>query len=346
MATRSSRQRAQEIHKFIIESVPEYPTDLNRQISENFGISRQAAHRHIQHLVKEGILIARGHTKNRAYELAVVRENSFTVSLDKKVDEDIVWREQVRPYFGFVQPNVLTICQYGFTEILNNAIDHSEGSMVEIYVGVEPPDIQIRIADNGIGIFHKIRAELGLADVREAILELAKGKFTTDPMHHTGEGIFFTLRAFDYFRISSGRLLFTHDEPGDDWLLEEDKDVRGTTVTMGIHPDSDRILKQVFDRYTAFDEDYGFSRTRVPVKLATFGDENLISRSQAKRLVTRFERFRQVILDFKDVESIGQAFADEIFRVFANEHSQVNLTFVNANDQVEKMIRRAKANNV
>jgi len=64
------------------------------------------------------------------------------------------------------------------------------------------------------------------------------------------------------------------------------------------------------------DNDFGFSKTHIPVFLAAYGEDNLISRSQAKRLLVRFERFKEIILDFENVESIGQAFADEIFRVF------------------------------
>jgi hypothetical protein len=46
----------------------------------------------------------------------------------------------------------------------------------------------------------------------------------------------------------------------------------------------------------------------------------LISRSQAKRVLARVELFRTVLFDFSRVSSIGQAFADEMFRVFAHTH--------------------------
>ena len=55
-------------------------------------------------------------------------------------------------------------------------------------------------------------------------------------------------------------------------------------------------------------DDYDFSKTVVPMKLAQLGDEQLISRSQAKRLIARFERFKSVILDFKGVNEIGKLF--------------------------------------
>ena len=49
-----------------------------------------------------------------------------------------------------------------------------------------------------------------------------------------------------------------------------------------------------------------------------------------------------VIFDFQEVDTIGQAFADEIFRVFANQHPEIELTTVHANSEVKQMIARAK----
>ncbi|MBT5232008.1 MAG: STAS-like domain-containing protein [Methylococcales bacterium] len=51
--------------------------------------------------------------------------------------------------------------------------------------------------------------------------------------------------------------------------------------------------------------------------------------------------FRTVILDFDGVDSIGQAFADEIFRVFAVRHPEIELIHTKANIKVTKMICRA-----
>lgn len=88
--------------------------------------------------------------------------------------------------------------------------------------------------------------------------------------------------------------------------------------------------------------EYGFTMTVVPVKLAKYGDDNLVSRSQAKRLLTRVDRFRTVMLDFSGVDSLGQAFADEVFRVFPARHPEVTLVEVHANSAVKRMISRAR----
>ncbi|MFO0960978.1 MAG: STAS-like domain-containing protein [Isosphaeraceae bacterium] len=204
--------------------------------------------------------------------------------------------------------------------------------------------IRITIADDGVGIFEKIRAKLGLADPREAILELAKGKFTTDPARHSGQGIFFTSRMCDRFAIRSGHLLFDHDPTSDeDWLVEvEATDQRGTTVSLGVRADTPRTTKEIFDQYTDLDsDDYSFSKTHVPISLARYDAEQLVSRSQAKRVLSRFDRFKEVVLDFRGVESIGQAFADEIFRVHRASHPGIKIVAISANESVQRMINRA-----
>jgi hypothetical protein len=85
-----------------------------------------------------------------------------------------------------------------------------------------------------------------------------------------------------------------------------------------------------------------FNKTVVPVQLAQYGNDKLISRSQAKRVLARVDLFKKVILDFKDVPTIGRAFSDEIFRVFTLEHPGIELIPIHANSEVERMILRAK----
>jgi hypothetical protein len=177
------------------------------------------------------------------------------------------------------------------------------------------------------------------------LLELSKGKLTTDPRRHTGEGVFFTSRMFDRFQIASGELVFDHDDAQADDLLDDigpRYSRRGTTVLMEIATGSKRTAKQVFDQFSSGPDDYAFAKTVVPVRLAKVGDENLVSRSQAKRLMQRVERFRTVVLDFAGITSIGQAFADEVFRVFANAHPDVELVPMHATPAVQQMIRRAE----
>ena len=198
------------------------------------------------------------------------------------------------------------------------------------------------VIDFGVGIFNKIQKTFKLNDPRDAILELTKGKLTTDPQRHTGEGIFFTSRMFDRFSILSEKLYFAHRAEGDDWLLEDEKPIVGTLVEMIIDPLSTRTVQTVFNKFSSSKDDFGFFKTHVPVRLARYGNENLVSRSQAKRLLSRFERFGEIILDFKGVSTIGQAFADEIFRVFRQDHPDINIYPINISSQIKRMINRAR----
>ncbi len=50
-----------------------------------------------------------------------------------------------------------------------------------------------------------------------------------------------------------------------------------------------------------------------------------------------------VILDFQDVNSIGRAFADEIFRVFARNHPDILLIPINIVKSVKKIIEFTKS---
>lgn len=71
--------------------------------------------------------------------------------------------------------------------------------------------VLIGIRDDGEGIFKKLTRLCNLPDERQALIELSKGKLTTDPDNHSGEGIFFTFRAFDVFMIDSKELQFSHN---------------------------------------------------------------------------------------------------------------------------------------
>ncbi len=206
----------------------------------------------------------------------------------------------------------------------------------------------MEILDLGIGLFRKIQQAAGLANEHDALLELAKGKFTTDPGHHTGEGMFFTARMFDRFTILSGTMYVSFGAGGANWVIEDphsrDALEKGTLVTMKINPRSKRTTKHVFDRYASVGGEPAadVKRTHLAIRLARPGGEPLVSRSQAKRILSRLEQFDEAILDFGGVPEIGPAFADEIFRVFPLEHPRVRLIPVEANEPVMPMIVRAQ----
>ncbi|MEM6543284.1 MAG: DUF4325 domain-containing protein [Pseudomonadota bacterium] len=336
------RKRGEDIRCFIIENVEEHPRDITTIAAEKFDVSRQAINKHINKLVEQGSINRSGKTRNRTYTLAPTAQYRESFELSPSLEEDQVWRRNIKPRLGELPDNVMDIWHYGMTEMINNAIDHSDGATLLVNIVRTAQDTKAIIHDDGIGIFRKIMTELDLEDERHAVLELSKGKLTTDPTRHTGEGIFFTSRVFDSYAIMSGEVYFSHNfEDIEDFILQNERPMNGTTVFMDISNNTARTTKSVFDQYTT-DEDYGFNKTVVPVKLAQYGNENLVSRSQAKRLLARVDRFRIVVFDFEDVETIGQAFADEIFRVFASNNADVEIYSTNMTKDVAQMVGRAK----
>jgi len=330
---------SEDIRDFILRNVETHSKDITVFTANRFNLTRQGVLRHIRSLIADGHLSVSGRTKGRKYTLQTKTE-TFHIEMNSDINEDVVWRTELLPLFDHIRKNVLDILQYGFTEMFNNVLDHSEAPGAIISVDMFPKKITLIVKDSGIGIFNKIQKDLGLDDIRHAILELSLGKLTTDPSKHTGEGIFFTSRMFDEYAILSSDLGFLHTEPDDDWLIDREKSKGGTTILMTIDTSSERKIGEVFSRFSV-DDSFSFDKTHVPVSLSRHGQENLVSRSQAKRLLARFDRFKEILLDFKDVDLIGQAFADEIFRVYHNSNPEVNIEYANANDQVTGMIYRA-----
>jgi hypothetical protein len=227
--------------------------------------------------------------------------------------------------------------------MVNNVIDHSGAAEVSIRVAKDGPLVVLEIADRGVGIFEHIRDRMGLDSELEALQELSKGKATTMPDRHSGEGIFFTSKAVHEFEVKSGSLRWIVDTRRNDTALGElDPPLEGTVVRLELDTDNVRPLDEVFAEFT---ENLVFSKTRVVIHLFAIGTK-FVSRSEAKRLLHGLEKFRDVVLDFRGVDLVGQGFADEVFRVWARAHSDTHFVPVNMSDpvafMVERAIRRAK----
>lgn len=292
-------------------------------------------------MVEGGKITAEGKTRGLVYRLAEQHTSSKVYSREG-LKEDQVWAELFVSALADLPENVRDIWNFGVTEMVNNAVDHSGANEVTVEIRRNALFTDAYVLDSGVGIFAKIQKALNLYDPRDAILELSKGKFTTDPQRHSGEGIFFSSKMFDDFVIYSRRLLYSRNLHSPLGLLADHGDEsEGTLVRMRLENDSPRVMKAVFDEFAA-PEEFTFAKTLVPVRLAQYEGEKLVSRSQAKRLTQRFEKFKHVVLDFEGVHEIGQAFADELFRVFAEAHKEVKLTAIHMEPNVEQMAGRAR----
>ncbi len=340
------RKSSEEIRHFILSHVQEHPTDIVKITGEHFGMSRQGVNKHMHALIVQADIIAEGKTSARIYKLGEDRMANMVFDITPELEEHVIWSRKIKPLLQDLPDNIQELWSYSFQEILNNAIEHSEGSKVEIVVRKKDGHTEITIIDDGIGIFRKLRDVCKLDDEKHAALELSKGKLTTDPDSHTGQGIFFSSRMVDSFIIESGGAsLFHLPNQEFDFVFEGGKeDKRGTVIFMKLKDNTARTVNDVFNMFELpGDEDHGFVKTLIPVKLAQFDKEMMVSRSQARRVLARVNRFKHVGFDFQGVEKIGQPFADEIFRVFGLEHPEITIYSVNENDQIKNAIKKAKA---
>src|SRR5260370_19357390 len=281
------RTRGEDIRHFILQNVEHHPGSISRLAAQKFKISRQAINKHLQKLRAEHALTEAGNTRNRVYNLSPLVEWRKHYQISPELAEDAVWTNDVAPTIGEMPENVLDIWAYGSKEMLNNAIDHSGGTSITVHISKTAATTEMLISDDGIGIFKKIQTALNLLDERHSVLELAKGKLTTDPEKHTGEGIFFASRMVDSFDILSGGVFFTHKfGDSEDWIMEREKFAGGRTAWRKLDNHTARTETNICDRYHSGD-DYGFNKTVVPVKMAQYGSDKHVSRSQAKPVLVR-----------------------------------------------------------
>lgn len=331
------KEKRDKIIADIVKRVDNHPNDIVKIIIDEHNVSRQTVNNYMKNLIKENIIELDGSKRSPIYRLKE-HKKSFIFDINSDTSEDKIWSQEVIPFLPELRNNIKSICEYGFTEMFNNVIDHSESDTAIVSIKYTAQWISMMIIDKGIGIFNKIQEHFNLSDPKQSILELSKGKLTSDPDRHSGEGIFFSSRMFDEFRILSQGLFFTskHDS---DWIMDYNgkPENTGTCVEMKISLNSNRNISEVFNQYS--NDNFGFSKTIVPVKLLQYEGMELVSRSQAKRLITRFDRFEEVILNFDGISIIGQSFADELFRIFKNNYPNVHIQYINANENVEGMIK-------
>ena len=251
------------------------------------------------------------------------------------LDEDHVWRE-LAPQLRLNHRAARAAAQYVFTEMLNNAIDHSDGTKAGVRIWSSDTALIVEISDDGIGVFRRLVESKGLPNVYVAVQELTKGKQTTAPDRHSGEGIFFSSKAVDLFSLAANGIMWTVDNLRADHAVGISPTTTGTVVRFEIDPHTELDLGSLFRHFT---EDAQFTRTRPIVKLFGLGVQ-FVSRSEAKRLLAGMEEFRDVEVDFTGVESVGQGFVDELFRVWPQAHPETTLTPTNMNEAVAFMVTR------
>jgi DNA-binding Lrp family transcriptional regulator len=317
-----------------------------KYIADTLKLSRQAISRHMRNLIEQGKIQKTGETRNALFQITgkpIPRQKMRKQLKLTGLEEDRIFMQFVISLNlqDKLTPGAFESTKYAFTELLNNAIEHSFSKICVVEMIIDQLNVSFRIRDYGIGLYYSIFKKLKLQNEMDALWELIKGKTTTMEKHHSGEGIFFSSKAGDVVRFRSHQIELVFDNKQPDTFVSSKRDLNGTDVMFTVSKYAKKRLEKIFNEYAPEEYDFNFQKTQISVKL--FRTE-YISRSEAKRLINNLQKFRKVILDFKDVKSIGQAFADEVFRIFTRNHPDIILETKNASPAIEMMLRHVVDN--
>lgn len=333
------------VREIILDYIKKHGSTGSRDLSAHFGITRQALNIHLRALINDGKLSRTGSTRNARYHIPGTSQVSKDFAGEFQLaglDENHVFQRLSLSLnlSRLLRTNVELIANYAFTEMLNNAIDHSDSSRTRVRARLEAGRLCFEIKDWGKGVFASIAEKFSLDSEQDAMVELVKGKTTTMPEAHSGEGIFFTSKVTDRFVLRSHRIQLEWDRARNDVFVSTRRYIKGTAVSVVLRKDSRLKLEDVFSRYAPEEFDYQFQKTLVQVKLLSV---NYVSRSEAKRLMLNLNNFRVVELDFKDVKAVGQGFMDEVFRVFPHNYPGVEVLARNTNSTTQAILRHVQS---
>lgn len=324
-------EKKKAIIRYLLEKIASGAESISTTVAKELNVSPNTVNNYIRELDEEVIT----KVKRGVYKL-VKKEYWYELKRSEgHLDTDTYAFEAcLRPHISGFEKNVQDIWAYTFSEMTNNVMDHSGAENLVIRVEQDYLETKVALLDDGVGIFEKIKNHFNLPSLDEAICELFKGKLTTDAENHSGEGIFFSSKLMDTFFILSGKKVFTNNKYDNERIFDvPSDDGKGTCVLMSLSNFSHKESKEVFDMYSNVEG--GFTKTRIPMK--NIFESSPVSRSQAKRVSNRLERFKEVVLDFDGIDWMGQGFAHQLFVIFRREHPEIALITEHMNEAVEKM---------
>lgn len=319
---------------------------LAAHLMQRLAIDRRRAGRLLRRLVDAQWLVREGTPRRPRYRPGALREVVRRYAL-AGLQEDQPWRRDFAPCFA-LPAEVERMAQHAFTELVNNAVEHSGGTQLTVSMRQTPLQLQLLVSDDGCGLFAHIERHFAIDEPALAMLELAKGKLTSAPARHCGHGLHVTARLADVFDVHANAAGFQRRawRPGE-WHAARHPPAlaarAGTSIYAAIALDTTRTLAAVLHAASLDGATFAFETTRVPLGLLAAGGKLLASRADARRASARLAHFRRAELDFGTIDAIGHGFADELLRVFAHAHPEVALVPVGAGPQVAQMLEAVAA---
>jgi len=226
------RSQTISIREFILDCVAGNPRSVARHVAQAYGISRQAANRHLDTLVEAGVLDQAGYTRSKEYRLRRTSLFNREIRVTPVLNPERLWDDNMAQVLGYDRREVRDLCRGAFGDILRNVIEHGQATWITVSFSMTARHIDASVGDDGRGFFNAVGERMGVAEPRECAMLLARhanARSTDFPaMRLTLLG-----RNFEWFAIASSGVVLTFDAAENAWSVKDDAKTReGTWISL------------------------------------------------------------------------------------------------------------------
>jgi DNA-binding transcriptional ArsR family regulator len=226
--------RTQTIREFILDQAATHPRGLARRVAEAYGISRQAANRHLDLLVEAGLLEQSGQTRARTYRLRRTSSLTRELRVTPVLNPNRVWEDHIASLLAGDRPAFQALCRGAFGELVRNAIADSGASWITFSFSSNARHVELNVSDDGEGIFQRLQARLGATtphDAAEMIANLANARANDSPAAR----LVLLARNFPQFSVRSSGTVLTFDRNTGTWSVRNGETARqGTSISFQV----------------------------------------------------------------------------------------------------------------
>lgn len=319
-----------QIKNFILQNLSEHQKDIVKTAVKKFGLTRPGILKHMRALIGDGRIEVAGTTKDRTYKLIPLVDYVQTFERSDNIRIDSIIYNELIPLLKNINSNIIDICEFTFSALLNNLMEHSKFQFFNIKILLCNNDLQIHIFDNGIGIFDNIDQKLNLKNKKLSVFRLAEGAIKDSSQCASEGDINLLLYLFDKIIISANEIELSHDNKNQLWSSRNIDKNHGTKFELYLSMDTKIKISEVLKEKSLY------NKARVPVNIVSSINENLMSRKQAGYIVDNVPINNEIEFDFAGVNLISPAFADELVKETKNDILDIN--WINANEAVDSLM--------
>jgi DNA-binding transcriptional ArsR family regulator len=216
-----SRSQTDSIRGFILDCVAESPRSIARQVAEAYGISRQAANRHLDALVDDGILEQTGFTRSREYRLRRESLLNREIRVTPVLSPERLWDDHIAPVLASERNEVRDLCRGAFRDLIRNVIDHAGATWITVSFSTTARQIDVAVSDNGHGVFNRIGERMGTRSARDCA-ELVVRHANARSVDFPAARLVLLGRNFEAFTVLSSGVELAFDASAGAWSLRDE----------------------------------------------------------------------------------------------------------------------------